>query len=80
MLQLGIREFLPIKLSQLARRRDGIADLSPIHLLLSQVVQMVVEVTIVNLRFSLIEVTQPREEVAPDFAPLGLLQVVVVQG
>ncbi len=76
--QLRKRQRPAAELRELPRRRDGVADLPPVHVLVGQRVDVVVQVVVVDARLA--EVAQPREEVAPDLAPLGFLEVVVVQG
>ena len=77
MLQLRKRQQLTTKLRQLPRRDDGVADLAPVHVLLGQLVDVVVQVVVVDPRLA--QVAQPREEVAPDLAPLRLVEVLVVE-
>ena len=77
MLELRIRELLAVKLGQLAGGRDGVADLSSVHVVLGQLADVVTQVVIVDLSFS--QVLETVEEVAPDLAALGLREVFVVQ-
>ena len=80
MLQMRVGEFLLFELRQPASRRDCITDLSTVHIMLGQVVDVICE--IFEVYIGVIELFEPVQEIAPDsdFARLGHGQILVVQG
>ena len=77
-LQVLVAEPLPLILRQLPRRRDGVADLAAVHVLLDELVDVVHDVFKVDA--VRVEAPEPGEEVSPDFLLLGDGQILVVEG
>ncbi|KAI6762086.1 hypothetical protein HG531_002639 [Fusarium graminearum] len=94
MLQMPIRHTLILELCQLSCCSDGIANLSSVHLLLSQISQVPFDVVKVNVLFDLklalpvcdglnyrglLKRLQSLKEICPNGATLGFAQALVVK-